>query len=651
MGADPPPLPFVFCSSEGQELVRKVVSDALPYVPHDHQVNGVCKLLDGIDVVAVLPTGSGKTTYYVMYTLMLLALSANPSLCDPPYKCFTRDPCLIMVYPTNGLEEEQAVTFAKAGIQALVINRDTVSRARSEGINLWAKARKDISVLLLSPEQLASPGFEHLLQHRSFYMRICGLGVDEIHLLYSWGLQFRKSFRHMGYIRPRLPPHARFIGTTATLLVGKPQDTVLDTLGLRIDEFYFPRHSNIRHNVRTIFRTLTHGLGGWAFPDLRWILDGGRKTVIHCRTITLGFRVAIYLWHLCPARSRSKRIRLYNALNWPSYNTETRDLMQHDRDAQVIVATASFMVGIDLPNIEDIVILGALQSADEHVQWEGRAGRDPELVKDARCITYTSKKTQAAARALRDGTALITKKSSSGKKSAAVQMEASMARLLLAACATDEQNELYGNPPSDPPCSCSRCTPSLPSSMDCTDPSPYLRTCRCSGCAPEESLGSVVSTKRTDTNPVPRRKRLKKVMRAAGVEHLERVRMKIYRATSTATSRSLTPEAYLPDSLIKTLLDRFALVETKDSLREFIKGRALLLPHLNILWEACNDLAGLFEEMRSESNEKAEGHLEDAAARVQDGMHVQSLSFEECCSQFEVDTTTTSTPHDEESQL
>ncbi|OSC96921.1 P-loop containing nucleoside triphosphate hydrolase protein, partial [Trametes coccinea BRFM310] len=478
--------PFVFCSSEGQELVRNTVSKTLPYTPHDYQVNGVCKLLDGIDVVAVLPTGAGKTTYYVMYILMLLSLSKNPSLCNPPFKCSTRDPCLIMVYPTNGLEEEQAVTFAKAGIRALVINRDTISRARTEGSNLWVTARTDVSVLLLSPEQLASPGFEHLLRYRSFYMRICGLGVDEIHLLYSWGLLFRKSFRHMGYVRPRLPTHARFIGTTATLLVGGPQDTVFDTLGLRMGEFYFPKHSNIRRNVQTIFRTLTRGLGGWAFPDLRWILDGHRRTVIHCRTITLGFRVAIYLWHLCPARSREKRIRLYNALNWPTYNSETRRLMQYDPEAQIIVATASFMVGIDIPNIEDVIILGALQTVDEHVQWEGRAGRDPEVVKDARCITYTSTKTQAAAHALRDGTAISMKKPSPGKKPSAVQMEVSMARLLLATCATEEQDHLYGNPSSDPPCSCSRCSPPLlASQMKPAEPSPSPRPCHCSGCEPE----------------------------------------------------------------------------------------------------------------------------------------------------------------------
>ncbi|KAJ3005456.1 hypothetical protein NUW54_g767 [Trametes sanguinea] len=145
-------------------------------------------------------------------------------------------------------------------------------------------------------------------------------------------------------------------------------------------------------------------------------------------------------------------------------------------------------------------------------------------------------------------------------------------------------------------------------------------------------------------NPVPRRKRLTKAMRTAGVEHLERVRMKIYRSAATATARFLTPEVYLPDSLVKTLLDRFALIDSKDTLRELVAERTHLLPHLDTLWEAFEDLSRLFEEMRN--GEASQSRLESSS-----GAQTQSLSFEECCSQFKVDTATISTQHDAASQL
>ncbi|KAI0368162.1 P-loop containing nucleoside triphosphate hydrolase protein [Pilatotrama ljubarskyi] len=451
--AAPPSARYVFSSPAGFELVRKTVQPVVGYSPHDYQLEGVCKVLDGRDLVAVLPTGAGKTGYYTFYMLMLLEMSKNPGLCFPASIAVPADPCMVTVYPTNGLEEEQAATFEKAGIKTLIINTDTLSQAQAARRSLWVEARTGVAILLLSPEQLSSPGFESLLQDPSFQRRICCLGIDEIHLLYSWGQQFRQSYRQITHIRARMPSHVNLIGTTATMLLGHAEETIMAFLGLRAREFHLIRRSNLRHS-------LSHGLGNWAFPDLKWILESGRKTVIHCRTIALAFHVAIYLWHLAqPVAARAKRIRLYHALNWTSYNTETRRLMREDPDAQIVIATASFMVGIDLPNIEDVVILGNLSTADEHVQWEGRAGRDPRVVHDARCITYLPKKALQTARAICEGKVRGEKKDDkAAKKSKAVQMDISMAKLLTAPCSTAMQNELYGNPPSDPPCTCDTAT-------------------------------------------------------------------------------------------------------------------------------------------------------------------------------------------------
>ncbi|KAI9066784.1 P-loop containing nucleoside triphosphate hydrolase protein, partial [Trametes sanguinea] len=451
---------FTFSSPEGHRVVRDRLKALLPYTPHDYQVEGVCKLLDGMDLVAVIATGSGKTGYYLMYAVMLCELSKNPKLCNPPFTGVPKDPCVVMVYPTIGLEEEQAETFRRAGLSSLIINSKTVQEARKNGHDLWVAARTRVTMILLSPEQLTSPRFDSLLLHPDFEARVCAIGVDEVHLLYTWGQGFRKSLRQLGHVRARFPPRTRLVATTASLLVGHPQDSVLSFLGLRHGEFYLLRRSNLRPNIRTVFRVFKHGVGGWTFPDLKWILDTGRRTVIHCRTIALSFRVMLYLWNLClPSTNRSKRIRLYNALNRPAYNAESRRLLVEDSEAQILVATASFMVGLDLPNVEDVVVVGNLDNADEHVQWQGRAGRDPTRVTDARFITYVTKKAMQTARSLCDGKSLRTEKTVGGKKSPAAHMELSMARLLLSPCITAMHNELYANPPTDKPCSCPRCSP------------------------------------------------------------------------------------------------------------------------------------------------------------------------------------------------
>ena len=97
---------YVFSTTEGRALVRKTLRNSIPYDPHDYQLEGVCQVLDGRDLLAALATGSGKTGFYYMYMLMLIELSENPSLCDPPYPAVPKDPAMVAVYPTIGLEEQ-----------------------------------------------------------------------------------------------------------------------------------------------------------------------------------------------------------------------------------------------------------------------------------------------------------------------------------------------------------------------------------------------------------------------------------------------------------------------------------------------------------------------------------------------------------------
>ena len=57
------PLPFLFSSPEGFALCRRILSEHLPYDPHDFQIEGICKVLDRVDLLAILATGSGKTGF------------------------------------------------------------------------------------------------------------------------------------------------------------------------------------------------------------------------------------------------------------------------------------------------------------------------------------------------------------------------------------------------------------------------------------------------------------------------------------------------------------------------------------------------------------------------------------------------------------
>ncbi|KAJ7194175.1 hypothetical protein GGX14DRAFT_404806 [Mycena pura] len=96
---------FTFSSPEGFTLVRKILLSALPtFEPHSYQMEGVCKVLDKIDLVAFTPTGSGKTGFLFLTILVMIAITADPSLC--PTVTFPKDPVIVVVCPTNSIEQQ-----------------------------------------------------------------------------------------------------------------------------------------------------------------------------------------------------------------------------------------------------------------------------------------------------------------------------------------------------------------------------------------------------------------------------------------------------------------------------------------------------------------------------------------------------------------
>ena len=90
---------------EGLQLARELIRPQLPHDLHDYVLEGVCKAVDGIHVLAVAPTGGGKTGYFYGYILLLKALEKMSPRAQLKRK-FPRNPAIVIVFPTKGLEEE-----------------------------------------------------------------------------------------------------------------------------------------------------------------------------------------------------------------------------------------------------------------------------------------------------------------------------------------------------------------------------------------------------------------------------------------------------------------------------------------------------------------------------------------------------------------
>ena len=375
------------------------------------------------------------------------------------------------------------------GLRTMVINADTIAQARTTKRNLWFEARSDPDVILLSPEELVSRECSQLLNNIAFSARVCILGIDELHLLYWWGKSFRPAFQQIGVIRARLPlrdgRQIPLLGISATLREGPPMKSIRAVLGLIPGKYHFIRRSNMRHDIQIICREMQSGIGGTSFPELDWVLDSGENTVIFCKTIALGFRLACYLWWRAKSKDFSdlpSRLRLFNSLNWPSFNTTTFGFLNNNQSSSITIATDVLSIGWDSKFTRDaIIILGEPKDVDELVQKIGRIGRNRAVVPNPRAFIYYTRSALATAASVVSQE--LPARRSTGKAPTHLDetMDISMAEFLLAHCKPKVLNTLYDNPVEDPPCKCSRCISDPPTKAPVR--------CHCSGidCMPEST--------------------------------------------------------------------------------------------------------------------------------------------------------------------
>lgn len=449
-------------------------------------------------------------------------------------------------------------------------------------------------MILLSPEMLTRKACNQLLQVAAFTTRIMALGVDEIHLLISWGAFFRPLFTHIGFAHARLPPRTVLILTTATLVAGPPTQSIFRFFGLKDGQFHLIRRSNLRPEMQVLVRILNKGMGGYSFPDFQFVLESRRKTIIFCTTIKVGDCLMRYLRKHVPSGSSepTRTIRLYNSLFWPEYNADTLALFRNTGECRVIIATDVLMVGVDIPDVDDVVLANGAGAPDELFQKIGRAGRNRALVSEPRGIVFFTKKQAKTARQIIDGN--MPKKSKGGK--GAAPMDPGIARILIAAvngeCITAAQDNIYDNPPFDPICS--------PSCLSCTaNPAPSRGPCKCSGCQPEDLPMASLLRPASKKNPVKQRDRLKKPMRAYGNRRLLKLRERLCDASSPAEKAVIPPFAYLPDATIKLILDRFALIRSQADLDALLVDRTYAARHSFSIWEEMRHLRIVFDKMRT----------------------------------------------------
>jgi ATP-dependent DNA helicase RecQ len=302
------------------------------------QLPAVEALVTGRDVLAVLPTGAGKSAIYELAGL----LRAGPT---------------VIVSPLIALEDDQLAHVRSAGLHAIVLNSRQSAGTRAAA--LLDSCRPDTFVFL-SPEQLANAETRQTLARAAPGLFV----VDEAHLISQWGHDFRPDYMLLGAQAEAVGAPVR-LALTATAAPPVRQE-ITRRLGMReprtvIGDFDRPNIFLSVRRARSVKEKREHLAGAvteFEGSGIVYAATHADAQAAHDTLAAAGERVTLYHAGLA---SRARQDAMTAFL---------------DGRARVIAATVAFGMGIDKPDVRWVVHYDPPPSPDSYYQEFGRAGRD-----------------------------------------------------------------------------------------------------------------------------------------------------------------------------------------------------------------------------------------------------------------------------------
>lgn len=310
-------------------------------------------VLEKKDVLAVLPTGGGKSLCY-------------------QYPAVHFQKLVIVISPLIALMRDQVMALKKLGIPAGCLHSGQSDDAKREVF--FELNKGGAFVLYLSPERAQKEGFQKWIQQRSIAL----FAVDEAHCVSQWGHDFREEYAQLSVLKklcPQVPVLALTASATPTVLDDISKQLMLNKPERMVHGFY---RSNLYYQVELCENE--EAKADYLIQSIKQTPQG--RIIVYCGTRKVTESTAALL------QKKFSQVGFYHAGLSAENRTETQEAYARG-DLRILVATNAFGMGIDQPDVRLVVHYQIPANIDALYQEMGRGGRDGQ---ESTCLALYSKK-------------------------------------------------------------------------------------------------------------------------------------------------------------------------------------------------------------------------------------------------------------------